>query len=176
MRRILLSCAILVVLTLPAATASAGADTTPSAGFVVLRNAANRPLSGSPFLILVVHGFVLGSVKPRNEARVDIVQLPSQGNQGAPVAAGPDRTQTIRWHGFTGQRFSGSGFRFRAMGGYYRVVVRGSGVYLYAGGHGRIVSLRGSSFDRGADGSYSIDDSRFRSLPTRPLTRTIGRG
>lgn len=176
MRRTLLSCAVLGVLTLPAAASSARAQAGGNAGFLVLRNAANRPVSGSPFLTLVVHGFVLGSVRPRNEARVDIIQLPSQGNQGAPVAAGPDRAQSIRWHGFVGHRFSGSGFRFRALGGYYRVVLRGSGVYLFAGGHGRIVGLQGSSFGRNADGSYSIDGGTFRSLPTQLLKRRIGQG
>lgn len=172
MRRILLSCAILGVLTLPLVAASARAASTPKASFLVIRNAA---VSGHPFATLVVHGFVLGSVGPQGEATVDVVQLPSQGGEGAPVAAPPDVSRPIRWHGYAGHRFTGSGFRFRAAGGYYRVVVHGSGVYLFAGGL-RFVRLHGSSFDRNADGTYSIDGSPFRSLPTRPLKRTIGEG
>jgi hypothetical protein len=61
------------------------------------------------------------------------------------------------------------------MGGAYRVVVRGSGVYLFAGGHGS-VTLHGSSVYPGSDGAYSIDGSPFRSLPAGPLRRQIGRG
>ena len=55
-----------------------------------------------------------------------------------------------------GKVFSGSNFRFRAIGGCYRVVVRGFGVYLFAGGHGH-VTLRGSSVNPRADGWYSVD-------------------
>jgi hypothetical protein len=82
---------------------------------------------------------------------------------------------SIRWRGFTGHEFSGNGFRFRALGGFYRVVVRGSGVYLFAGGHGN-VTLRGSSVYPHADGTYSVDGGAFRSLPKVSLKRQIGRG
>lgn len=175
MRRILLSCALLAVLALPAA-AAARAHAQARPGFLVVRNAVgDGGVNGRAVVTVVVHGFVLGSVKPDAEAQVDIYQLPSRGDQGAPTAAGPDvQRTTVRWSRFTGHEFSGSGFRFRAMGGYYRVVVRGSGVYLFAGGHGN-VRLRGSSFDRRADGTYSVDGAAFRSLPTQMLTRQIGR-
>ena len=52
----------------------------------------------------------------------------------------------------------------RATGGTYRVVVRGSGVYLFAGGNGN-VTLRGSSVYPRADGTYSVDGRTPRSLP-----------
>jgi len=61
------------------------------------------------------------------------------------------------------------------MGGYYRVVVRGFGIYLFAGGHGH-VTLRGSSVNPRADGTYSVDGGRFRSLPEGPAQRKIGGG
>ena len=61
------------------------------------------------------------------------------------------------------------------MGGQYRVVVRGSGIYLFAGGRGK-VTLRGSSVNPNADGQYSVNGGRFRSLPAPAITRTIGRG
>lgn len=175
MRRILLSCAILGLLTLPAAAASARAQDAAKPGYLVVRKAAGSGPNGPPVVTLVVHGFVLGRVTAQNEATVDIVQLPSQGGQGAPAAANPDISKIIRWHGFTGHEFGGSGFRFRAMGGYYRVVVRGSGVYLFAGGHGA-VKLHGSSFDRTADGTYSVDGGPFRSLPSRTVQRQLGSG
>jgi hypothetical protein len=91
-----------------------------------------------------------------------------QVQQGADV-----RTSARQWHKLPGKVFRGSNFRFRAMGGRYRVVVRGSGVYLFAGGHGH-VTFRGSSVNRRADGWYSVDASKFRSLPYPPVQRKIG--
>jgi hypothetical protein len=61
------------------------------------------------------------------------------------------------------------------MGGSYRVVVRGSGVYLFAGGKG-VVRLRGSSHYQNADGRYSVNGRPFRSLPARLLKRQFGGG
>jgi hypothetical protein len=167
MRRILLSCAILGVLTLPAATASAGANATGKPGFLVVRNAANNGgVNGAPVVTIVMRqGFVLGSVGKKDEARVDVYQL---GGQSAPAAAGSEPPKAVRWHHLPGREFNGTGFRFRAIGGFYRVEVRGFGVYLFAGGHGN-VKFHG-------EGTYSIDDGTFRSLPGRVLTRRIGQG
>jgi len=176
MRRILLICASAGVLVLPAATA-AGARGHAAPGFFVVRKAAgDGGIYGHPVVTVVVQGFVLGRISPRAEARVDVYQLPSAAGEGAPQAAGPDVSRSgVRWRGFPGHEFSGSGFRFRATGGTYRVVVRGSGVYLFAGGHGN-VTLRGSSVYPRADGTYSVDGRRFRSLPAQPLKRKIARG
>jgi hypothetical protein len=121
-----------------------------------------------------VNGFVLGQVT--QEARVDVYQLPTARGGGAPQVAGPDvSTRTVRWHNFVGREYQGSGFRFRAMGGAYRVVIRGSGVYVFAGGHGT-ATLQGSSVYPGADGAYSLDGRPFRSLPARARSHKIGTG
>jgi hypothetical protein len=175
MRRILLICAGGAVLTLPAA-AAAGARGHSTPGFLVVRKAAgDGGIYGNPVVTVVVQGFVLGRISPRAEARVDVYQLPSAAGGGAPQAAGPDVTKRgVRWRSFPGNEFSGSGFRFRATGGTYRVVVRGSGVYLFAGGEGN-VTLRGSSVYPGADGTYSVDGRTPRSLPANPLKRKLGR-
>jgi hypothetical protein len=110
------------------------------------------------------------------EGRVDVYQLPSAAGEGAPQAKGPEwSSRTVRWRRFTGVEYSGSSFRFRAIGGAYRLVVRGSGIYIFAGGHGR-VWLRGSSVYPNSDGQYSLDGSTFRSLPAQTLKRTIGGG
>lgn len=173
MRRILLSCAILAALTLPVA-ASAGSTARQSHGFLVVRKAAgDGGIYGRPVVtVVVVNGFVLGRVT--QEARVDVYQLPTPAGEGAPQAAGDVTTTAVRFHGFTGKEYSGSGFRFFAPGGAYRVVVRGAGVYLFAGGRGT-VTVQGSSVYPRSDGAYSIDGRRFRSLPTESLTRRIGR-
>ncbi len=175
MRRILLSCASVAVLMLPAATA-AGARGHAVPGFFVVRKAAgDGGVAGRPVVTLVVEGFVLGRVSPQAQARVQIFQLVSPAGGGAPQYAGVDVSHSaVRWRSFEGTEYSGSGFRFRALGGAYRVVVRGSGVYLFAGGQGR-VTLHGSSAYPGADGFYSVDGAAFHSLPATSLTRTIGR-
>jgi hypothetical protein len=171
MRRILLSCALLALLTLPAA-AAARASAPAKPGFVVVRKALDDGgVNGRPVAKIVVKGFVLGRVS--QEARVDIYQLPSAAG---PQVKGTDvSTRPVKWHGRTGKEYRGSNFRFRAIGGFCRVVVRGSGVYLFAGGQGH-VTLRGSSVYKHADGTFSVDGGTFRSLPTRPLTRKLGGG
>jgi hypothetical protein len=176
MRRILLSCASLAVLMLPAA-ASAGALAHSPTGFLVVRKAAgDGGVTGRPVVTVVVHGFVLGSVSQKAQARVDVYQLPSAAGGGGPQAAGADVKHTrVQWRSFTGTEYSGTGFRFRALDGFYRVVVRGSGIYLFAGGQGR-VTLRGSSVYRHSDGTYSIDGGAARSLPGRILERPLGGG
>lgn len=175
MRRILLSCATVAVLILPVA-ASAGTRG-HAAGFLVVQRAnGDGGVHGNPVVTLVVQGFVLGRVPQGAEARVDIYHLPSATGEGKPQASGADVSQRpLRWRGKPGVEFSGSGFRFRAIDGAYRVVVRGSGVYLFAGGNGS-VQLRGSSRYRSSDGKYSIDGERPQSMPTTPLIREIGRG
>jgi hypothetical protein len=173
MRRILLSCASLAVLMLPAA-ASAGARAQAKPGFLVVDKAAgDGGIHGEPVVTLVVEGFVIGRIS-QAEARVQIYQLPTTGGEGAPTAAGADvQTSGVRWRGFTGKAYRGSGFRFRAIGGAYRVVVQGSGVYLFAGGRG-IVRLRGSQVYPTADGVYSVNGGPFRSLPSQLSKQKIG--
>jgi hypothetical protein len=131
---------------------------------------------GAPIVTLIVKGFVLGRVS--QEAKVQIVQLPLVGcEQCAPLVVGADvSSSTIKFRGrFRGKEYSGSKFRFRATGGEYRVVVRGSGVYLFAGGHGR-VKLRGSKVSQHTDGRYAVDGGAWHSLPKRLVKLRIGGG
>ena len=172
MRRILLSCASLAVLLLPAAAgARVSAHGKSGPGYLVVRKAAGD--GGHPVVTLVVKGFVLGRVSPNKEARIDIYHLPRAGH--APQVVG-DSGVPVTWRGrVPGMEYNGSGFRFRAIGALYRVVVRSTGVYLFAGGRGN-VTLRGSSFDLSGDGKYSLDGAPFRSLPARETQRKLGRG
>jgi hypothetical protein len=187
MRRFLLSCAILVVLAVPAA-AGARASAPAKPGYLVIRKAVgDGGVNGRPVATVVVRGFVLGRVS--QEAEVDIYHLPSASGQGWPPSVkGTDiSTASIRFYGsgahgrgrgVPGRKYTGSNFRFRAAGGFYRVVVRGSGVYIFAGGRGKVwlQGSRGSSVNRRADGEFSVNGGAFRSMPTRPLKREIGRG
>jgi hypothetical protein len=173
MWRILLSLATLAVLALPAAATSRAAR--PASGYLVVRNGAgDGGVNGSPVVTVVVQGFVLGRVS--QEGRVDVYHLTSAAGEGVPQAAGPDVSRAgVRWRSFSGTAYTGSDFRFRAIGGAYRVVVRGSGVYLFVGGHGS-VTLHGSAVYPGRDGRYAIDGAAFRSLPAHRSTRAIGGG
>ncbi len=173
MRRILLIGAALAVLVLPAS--SAGSSGRAANGFLVVRDATNDGgVTGSPVATVVVQGFILGRVS--QEGRVDIYHLPTPHGHGAPQAAGADVTRrSVHWRRFSGAQYSGSSFRFAAINGAYRVVVRGSGVYLFVGGRGS-VTLRGSVAYPAGDGEYALDGKAFRSLPSQPLTRAIGGG
>ena len=173
MRRILLIGASLAVLLLPAD--SLGSRGHPATGYLVVRGATgDGGVAGSPVATVVVQGFVLGRIS--QEGRVDVYHLATPVGPGAPQAAGADVTRrSVHWRRFSGTQYSGSGFRFSAVGGAYRVVVRGSGVYLFVGGHGT-VTLRGSTAYPGGDGTYALDGKAFRSLPSRPVTQAIGGG
>lgn len=174
MRRILFSCAALAVIVLPAAASAAPSARTD--GYLVVQRAnGDGGVHGRPVVTLViVQGFVLGRVT--QQARVDIYHLPSASGEGKPQAFGADVSQRpLRWRGRPGVEYSGIGFHFRAIDGAYRLVVRGAGVYLFAGGNGS-VTLRGSTVYPRSDGKYSIDGEPGRSMPANPLTRRIGRG
>jgi hypothetical protein len=175
MRRILLSGAILAVLALPGATTARAAGHGQPGFLVVRKGTGDGGVNGHPVVTLVIQGFVLGRVS--QDSQVDIFQLPSRTGQGGPQEKGADvTTRPIKWRRLTGTEYRGSNFRFSAMGGNYRVVVRGSGLYLFAGGYDGNVRLRGSSVYRNGDGWYSLDGGPFLSLPTQLLKRTIGRG
>jgi hypothetical protein len=167
----MLICVLLAGLSLPAVAAARPHGEAAKPGYLVVQRAAgDGGVNGHPIVTLVVHGFVLGSVSSQGAARIDIYQLPGESvPQTTPNAS----KTSVSWHGRPGHEFRGTGFRFRATGGYYRIVVRGSGIYLYVGGEGT-VKLHGSSFNRRSDGVYSIDGAPPRSLPASAQTHRIG--
>jgi hypothetical protein len=173
MRRILLSCALLAALA-ASTVAVSRASTVAKSGYLVVKKARNDGgVNGNPVVTVVVRGFVLGRIS--QEAAVEMYHLAAASGTGAPQVRGTDvSTDSVRWHGLSGKRYSGSSFRFRAPGGLYRIVVRGSGVYVFAGGRGT-VWVQGSSANRRTDGSYSVNGGTFRSLPTKVAKHKIGR-
>ncbi|MDP9307658.1 MAG: hypothetical protein M3P15_05050 [Actinomycetota bacterium] len=74
--------------------------------------------------------------------------------------------QFVRYKSDTTTVCSGTNLRFRAIGGRYQILIRGSGIYLSAVGHG-YASLDGRGEDPGidSDGFYSVDDGPYKSLP-----------
>ena len=56
--------------------------------------------------------------------------------------------------------------RFRATGGNYRITINGSGIFLSAVGHGyATLNGAGDRPDIDFDGTYSVNDAPYRSLP-----------
>ena len=176
MRRFLLGCAILTVLAVPA-VAAARSSARDKAGYLVVRGAvSDGGANGSPAVTIVVGrrgGFVLGRVS--QQAKVEVYHLGSASNPLTPQVKGDVSVTSREWNGLPGKQYIGSNFRFRITGRYYRVVVRGSGLYVFAGGRGT-VWLHGSSVNRRTDGTYSVDGSPWRSMPTKLAKREIGRG
>jgi hypothetical protein len=173
MRRILLLPALAALLALPA-VAAARSETHAGPGFVVVRDAStDRGVNGNPVATVVVRGFVIGEI-----AQEGAVQLYNTRGSIAPQVAGVGvQRRTVTWHTdqttVPGTEFSGSDFRFRAVGGVWRIVVFGSGVSLYAGGEGKVVLHGSVEYPRG-DGEYSIDGAPFASLPSGIVKRTLG--
>lgn len=61
---------------------------------------------------------------------------------------------------------SGENIRFRAIGGRYSVVVKGSGIFLSAVGRGNVIlDGRGDDPRVERDGVYSLNDAPYKSLP-----------
>lgn len=170
MQRILLVLAGAAIVALPMATA-ARADG-HATGYLVVRNAsAGVGATGNPVVTVVVHGFVIGQIA--QEGSVEIYAVPSGNSSPAAQVGGTNITRRrVTWGELEGTAFSGSGFRFRAVGGVWRVVVRGAGISLYAGGEGP-VSLHGSSVLPRTDGQYSFNGEPFVSLPTNVFTRGL---
>jgi hypothetical protein len=176
MGRILLLLAGAAILALPAAAAAGSQTRAATPGFLVVHNGStDAGVLGKPVATVAVQGFVLGHIK--QEGAVQIYHLSGAGF--AAQVAGADlsrRAVTYRSRGVSvpGTEYSGSDFRFRAVGGVWRIVVYGAGVSLYVGGVARRVSLHGSVAYPRADGRYSIDGGRYRSLPTGVVTLRLG--
>lgn len=174
MRRILLLLAGAAILALPAAAAARAQSQQVAPGFLVVHDAStDGGVTGRPVATVDVHGFVLGHVA--QEGAVQIFHLKSSPGALAAQATGVDVTRhAVTYQGVVqGNQFSGSDFRFRAVGGFWRVVVYGAGVSIYAGGEGK-ARLHGSVEYPGTDGEYSFDGGKFASLPSGVVALTLG--
>ncbi len=172
MLRILLLLASAAVLTLPAAAAAHTQRHRPAHGFLVVSNAStDGGVTGSPVATVSVNGFVIGHIA--QEGAVEIYHFNSGSTSLAQVSGVDVSRETVRYRGQQGTKFRGSDFRFRAVGGVWRVVVYGAGVSLYAGGKGT-VKLHGSVSYPSSDGVYSFNGGRFVSLPAGAVKGTLG--
>jgi hypothetical protein len=151
MRRIVVTCASLAALAVPAAAAGA-----PGEGTLVVKNGIAP--QGTPVVVLVIRGAAIGQVTGSGKI---LIRDESPDDEFTPEVTGAD------WHkpkGDNGTMYGGPGFRFRAVGGAYTITIWGSGVSLVASGRGSVF-LTGSSETPSRDGVYSLNGDDFRSLP-----------
>ncbi len=171
MRRILFLLTGAAILALPAAAAARAQSHHATPGFLVVQNAlTDAGIKGKPVATIAVKGFVIGHIK--QEGAVAIYHF---GPGAVAQVSGVDvQRQPVKYQTQQGTKFSGSDFRFRAVGGVWRVVVYGAGISLYAGGEFRRVSLHGSVYNPRTDGRYSFDGEPFASLPSGVVTPKLG--
>jgi hypothetical protein len=150
MRRFLLICLALLALALPAAALAAR----DGDGTLAVRNAVGDP--GQVVVWLNISGAVIGQV---DSGRVLVDDLSLSGDV-APVVTGAERTRDLP-SGAT--VYSGTGIRFRAVGGHYKLRILGRGIDVNVVGQGT-VRLTGSA-TLAADGRYSLNGGPWTSLP-----------
>ena len=142
-------------------------------GTLVVKN-GSAP-RGTPVVTLVIRGAAIGQISGAGKVVIDD---PTPNDGFAPEVTGAN------WHrdtgdsettwGGAGSATGGPDFRFRAVGGIYKITIYGSGVDLVASGHGTVV-LAGSADTPTHDGSYSLNGKDFRSLPATPTNQlTVG--
>jgi hypothetical protein len=158
-RRIVVIWATLAALAVPA-TAFAVHRGLGDGTLVVQNGAAPR---GTPVVTLVIHGAAIGQISGLGKIVIDD---PTPNDAFTPEVTG------YNWHRQTGVTEdtwggAGPGFRFRAVGGTYKITVYGSGVDLVASGQGSVV-LAGSPDATASDGRYSLNGQDYRSLPATP--------
>lgn len=166
MRRLcftLLACSALAV---PAAALAA--TTTAGDGTLVVQN-GQAPDSGpdrAPVVRLTITGSVIGQVS--GQARIIIDQTaksPLPEVTGADYSRDSALSDTAKiWYSN-----AGGGFKFRAVGGTYTIVVFGR-VSLVAVGTGTAVLAGTPDLGKG-DGRYSLNGDPWKSLPGTPTAR-----
>jgi hypothetical protein len=171
MRRLALIVGLVSAIAVPAAAlAGIGA---PGDGSLVVKNGSAPYGNGVnvPVVQLTITGSVIGQVIGNGKIVIDAG--PNADATAEPQVTGAglpgDSTRSD-----TAQVWKGTGFKFRAVGGAYTVLVYGSQVNLVAVGTGT-VRLAGMPDIRSGDGRYSLNGDDFASLPgTQTDKRSIG--
>lgn len=169
MRRLALLFLALAALAVPAAAlaaTSAGGD-----GTLVVQH-GQAPYSGpdrAAVVSLTITGSVIGQVT--GQARIIIDQT---ATSPLPEVTGADysKDSTISDTAKIWYSNAAGGFRFRAVGGTYTIVIFGNDVSLVAVGTGK-VQLAGTPDARKTDGQYSLNGDPWKSLPGTPTPRLV---
>jgi hypothetical protein len=139
----------------------------PAVGFALNQLEEDGTLSvknGVGRVVLQVNGSTVGRI---GHGRVIVTDPIFSGGDGVDFW-GCDKQYDL---GETTTVCAGSNLRFRAIGGKYKIGIRGSGIFLSAVGRGNVL-LDGRGDDPGVerDGAYSFNDEQYRSLPDSPQT------
>jgi hypothetical protein len=154
MRRLVVTTLLAVCLAIPAAAFAVAGGTDD--GTLAVRNGVGK-------VGLDFDGSALGRVAGHGSVKI-VYPFASDGS-GVNVFGCDDLFQTDTK---TVCSSDGKGLpvRFRAIGGTYKVVVGGSGIYLSAVGNGSVtLNGAGDNPDVAFDGKYSINDEPYKSLP-----------
>jgi hypothetical protein len=149
--RALLTFAVLAALALPAA--SAARNQGASDGTLSVVDARGTiTISG--------RGGVIGSLGRGSVTISD----PVEGDGTGPIVTGDDFPPVER--NDTTTTWRGTKVRFRIIGGFFRIVVRGRGINLSLVGKGNVTLDGAGTLD---DGSYSVNGGEYLAMPGFPL-------
>jgi hypothetical protein len=161
-RRPVVICAALAAFFGPAA-ALAATQAVGDGTLVVENGSAPR---GVPVVTLVIRGAAIGQVTGLGKVVIDD---PTPGGFDPEVTGADwrrDSSDTATGGG-TETTWGGTDFRFRAVGGIYKITIYGSSVDLVASGHGTVI-LAGMTDASAHDGTYSFNGKASQSLPATP--------
>ena len=159
----------LALLGLAVPAAALAATTAAGDGTLVVQN-GQAPDSGpdkAPVVRLTITGSVIGQVN--GQARIIIDQT---AKSPLPEVTGADysKDSTVSDTAKVWYSNAGGGFKFRAVGGTYTIVIFGSDVNLVAVGTGK-VQLAGTPDAGKTDGKYSLNGDPWKSLPGTPTAQ-----
>jgi hypothetical protein len=149
--RFLLTFAVLAALALPAG--SAARERTPNDGTLSVRD-------GRGVITVAARGAVIGSFA---QGRMTIAD-PLEGDGTGPIVSGEE------FHKGIDEKtdfYRGTKVRFRLIGGYFKVRIKGSGINLSAVGKGTLTLDGAGTAD---DGSFSINGADYAPILNFPLT------
>jgi hypothetical protein len=164
-RRTVVICAALAAFLLPAAVALAVTQAAGDGTLVVENGNAPR---GVAVVTLVIRGAAIGQVTGVGKVVIDD---PTPGDGFDPEVTGADwrrDSSDSAPSGGTETTWGGTDFRFRAVGGTYKITVYGSDVDLVASGHGTVVLAGTTDTPTAHDGRYSLNGAPSKSLPATP--------
>jgi hypothetical protein len=168
MRRLVLLTVLATALVAPAAAFAVLQNGSDDDGALSVKNGRGKVALGVPYNGAGVpfNGAAVGRIGHGKVWITDPIADDGDGPTawGCDNSPGGDTTDTTLY-------CSGDNLRFRAVGGKYKIVVVGRGIFLSAVGHGTLtLNGAGDSPLIDADGLFSINDSPFRSLPNDAKT------
>lgn len=164
MRRLALIVVAISALAAPAAALAL--KTSPGDGTLVVKS--GEAPKNVPVVQLTITGSVIGEVKNAGRIVIDAgAKGPVPEVSGAGAGHDVSPKDTAQWWA------SNDGFKFRAVGGTFTILVYGSGVNLFAVGQGTVV-LAGQPDTPSGDGSYylngAVDPKSLPGTPSKQLT------